>query len=273
MATPSTIKFPGQAGHLNIANIAVGGQHGVGNHLAALSAATPLTLPAVIPIVTSVPKMFQSIEGLPTLIKDVFERHAHAINGIDPEVTLDVNASPIGKDGQELETPTSSKITQPSPSFTWPEVTGNPIFRLMELWIQMIRDPSTQRSMAADETSALTVDRYAMTMLFIQPDATMLAENIIDAFFITNMFPKGTGSLGIEKDRGESRSPERSINFSGVMQRNARTRQVGINIMKGLNIAATDWNYAAPIQSSIEQTLAGAGLESEVSAALGEQTA
>ena len=87
---------------------------------------------------------------------------------------------------------------------------------------------------------------YSMSMLFIQPDPTGLPERIIDAFVICNMFPKEIGEIGFDRQLGTVTIPERSINFTGIVQHNNNTKELGIRMMKLLGLHRINYSNALP---------------------------
>ena len=91
-----------------------------------------------------------------------------------------------------------------------------------------------------------TMSAYSMSMLFIQPDPTGLPDRIIDAFVICNMFPKDMGEIGFQRQLGTTETKERSINFSGIVQHNNNTKELGIRVMKMLGLHRINYNNALP---------------------------
>lgn len=257
-----------------IANIAKGAQLGLGTHLPYLDAATPLTLMPVIPIVTHTPTMFAGLPHFDAVCKALVERHAKTIDGIDVQYDLEGAPSPAGHDGQEFNVPTNSKRQQPNPSMTFPEVNGNLVWNFHKNWIQMIKHPDTQASqMSALSTNAtqmppMVASYYSMDVLFIQFDQTMLPENIIDAYFITNMWPKGTGPAGFKRAIGTTEAVERTIEYHGILQHNRNTRLVGQQVAAVLNLHTVNFDFAAPIARSVEARLSQEGLRREVTDAV-----
>lgn len=251
-----------------IANLASGAQLGLGAHLTNLDAATPLTLNPIIPIVTSVPTMFENIPHAEDTLKALIERHPKSISGIDFEYQLEGSPTPVGHDGQQLNMPTNARRTQVTPQFTWQEVTGNLIWNFFKMWISMTRDANTQASSLAalDDTAELLpqlVSSFSMDVIFIQFDSTMRPENIIDAFICTGMWPQQTGMAGWQRTVGEVTMPERSISFNAVLQHTERTRQAGRAIAEVLGLHRVNFNQIAPVANQIASRLTDKGIQQE----------
>lgn len=270
----ATTKFPGDlyANAAEVGNIAKGAQNGIGNDLKSLAASTPIILPPIIPIVVQIPSMWRAKSGMKSFMKALFERHATSISGVDTELTLNTVTTSIGKDGQVLEVPTNASRANPTPTFTWQELVGNPIWKFHEEWIQSITNPIDSRTRATEGDAPFTAENYSMTMMFIQPDPTFHAKNIVDAYFIANMFPKTTGPNGFGKEDGNFKTETRSIAYSGILQKNSRVLDIGRDIMAALNIPSTDWWKASPITDGIDKALRGLGIEEEVANAIRDQS-
>lgn len=253
-----------------VANLIQGAQLGIGAHLPMIDAATPAVFMPIVPIVTHSPTMFQGIDYYDATLKALVERHAKSIEGIDFGYQLESASTPAGHDGQELHMPTNSKRTAVSPSFVWHEVTGNLVWNFIANWIRMIKNPDTQASGLAALTSDTTkippqlFSYFSMDVLFIQYDQTMQPGNIIDAFFITNMWPQETGNAGWKKQVGQSESPERTIPFHGVVQHNKNTKIIGRQVAQMLSLHKVDFSVAQPVAQTIASRLQQEGLRREV---------
>ena len=134
-----------------ISNMEAAGQLGIGIKPGALDAATPLVVPPAVIYVTQIPHMWTIYEddiALARTIKSMFETHAKSVTGINIGYTLETGQQPMGHDGQEMNAPTVSKRNAVQPNFTYPEVTGNLVFRCHQQWLWDIADPDTQISLS-----------------------------------------------------------------------------------------------------------------------------
>lgn len=254
-----------------LANLESGAQYGVMSHLQFLDAATPLTLPAVIPVVLSAPTLFHSVDGATNMLKAFVERHVHSIDGIDLTLNLETEEGAPMRDGQRPSVPTVTKRADVNPSLTCRELPGNSAWNLIAWWIKQICDPDTGVSASSSmvtTTSGTILPRLmstmAMDVLFIQPSSDMRPENMIEAVIITGMIPKSTGPLGMQKKMGEAQVPERTFEFTGIIQANERTRQVGRDMLQLLQIHSANSANAVPVASQIDSYLVNQGLQQEL---------
>ena len=252
----------------SIADIAYGAQLGVGPNLPQIDGATPLILAPIVAVITHIPTMFNNVDKAPETLKALIERHAKEISGVDFGYQLEGSPTPVGQDGQELHMPTNAKRTPVTPTFTWQELPGNLVWNLHKIWIQMIKDPDTQASilsaMANGATmSPMLMSSFTMDILFIQFDSTMLPENIVDAWFITNMWPQETGLFGAKRQIGHSEMPERQIAYYGVLQHNRNTKAVGQIIATALALHRANYDFAVPVATEIDPNIQNMGLQEE----------
>lgn len=249
-----------------VADLPFSAQLGYGPNLPQIDGATPLTLSPAVIVVTHIPTMFAGIPGAPETLKALVERHAKEITGIEFGLQLEHASVPVGQDGQELSMPTNSKRTAVTPTFTWPELQGNLVWNFIKTWIEMIKHPDTQASMLSatnlDTTMyPMLMSSFTMTVCVIQFDPTMRPENIIDAYFITNMWPQETGLNGTKRVIGHTEMPERQIAFHGVLQHNANTKTAGQIIASALKLHQTNFNIAVPVAVAVDANIDNMGLQ------------
>lgn len=252
-----------------LANIAVGGQLGLGARLPLIDAATPQVFSPVVAIVTHTPSMFKQVQHADSILKALVERHAKSITGIDFGYTLDSQDTPAGHDGQTIKMPTAAKRTEVNPTFVWQEIQGNLVWRFFMNWIRMIRHPDTNASSLAaltpeGELNPMLLSSFTMDVCFIQFDPTMRPENIIDVSMITAMWPQETGLIGMQREIGTTQLQERSIPFNGVIQHNDSTFVAGQNIARALNLHRANFDKAPAVAAQIEEKLADKGISAEI---------
>lgn len=249
-----------------VADLVNGAQLGYGPNLPLIDGSTPLVLSPIVPIVVHMPSMFNNIKYAGPILKALIERHPKEISGIDFGYQLESTSTPVGQDGQELHMPTNSKRTQVNPSFTWNEVNGNLVWNFIKTWIEMIKQPDTQASSLTainlgDPMSPMLMSYFTMDILFIQFDMTFRPENIIDAFFITNMWPTETGMFGAKRQIGRSDMQDRQVSFNGVLQHNRNTKTAGQIIAEALGLHRSNYNFAVPVATAPDPNLQGMGLD------------
>ena len=253
-----------------VANINDSAQLGFGPHVASIDGATPLVQRPIVPIVTHTPTMFDYMPNYSKNLKTLIERCPISIDGIDPHLTIEAQSIPIGHDSQELYMPTNAKREQLNPTFTLPDFNGMLTYNLFRYWQWMIKDPDTQASSLAGVVAPGTkldphvMSMFTMDVLFIQYDTTMQPQNILDAYFITNMWPYDIGTPGYKFENATSEVPRRTINFYGVLQHNRNTRLIGRSVAEVLGLHLRNYDYAAPATYEIENRLSGMGLSYEM---------
>lgn len=245
-------------------NLVEGGQLGIGYQPDYLDAGTPLVFPPVTLVVLQTPTMYDKFPKVGQMIKSIIETHPKTVSGLDINYTVEVQSTPAGHDGQEQEVPMSTKRSAPSPSFTFPEVTGNLVWNMFKKWIWDMHHPDTYTAMnnaaGGVEAKPYTMSAYAMSMLAIQWDSTFLPENIIDGVFYTNMFPKETGDLGIERTVGTTNLRERTIPFSAIAQHNKFTKELAKKIATDLSLAKVNYARMKTGITQVSSGLADSGL-------------
>ncbi len=259
----------GMNNNATVGNVMKGGQLGVGPHLAMLDSVTPLVFPPVVPVITHIPTIFTRFKHMPDILKALVERHTKAITGIDFGYELEVAEGMTLPDGQVVSVPTKTKRTAISPNMTFPELPGNLTWSFFNFWLSIISHPDTHFSKLAAMTGDSQFDpfvfsSYSMDICFIQFDPTFLPKNIIDATFVTTMFPKTTGTINMKKEVGTSDSPERAIDFNGIVQHNNKTFEAGKQIAEVLGLHRAEFDKATPIADSIEDSAKNLGNQAEI---------
>lgn len=253
-----------------INDLTKGGQLGIGPRLANIDAATPLVFSPSVAIVTHVPTMFNAVPKMKEILKALIERHTKTITGVDFGYEMDEGSAYILPDGQEAKIPTKNKRTPPSPNMTFAEIQGNLVWNFFRQWMSMISGPDTHASVLAAMTNSTDIDPFVysyfcMDMLLINFDQTMLPDNIIDAVFVTTMWPKTTGQLGIKREVGTvDGGIERSIDFNGIIQHNSAVFNAAVSIAKSLNLHKANFNIATPIATEIENAGNAGSISSEI---------
>lgn len=244
-----------------VANLIDGGQLGYGFKAGAFDAATPLAFPPAVIVVLQTPMMWDSTnlqdDGcLSMTLKSMFECHAKSVTGIDVAYTLDSGDQPVGHDGQTFKVPTQSKRTEVSPSFTWPEVTGNLVWNIILRWIWDIQDPDTNAGMEFMTTPLpYTMSAYSLSFMAIQFDQTMHPDRIIDAAMYCNVYPQATGEMGIQRTIGTTDVKERAITFNAYLMHNKYTKYLGREVAKVLNLRSETYRVASPNVTEVDKTL------------------
>ena len=253
-----------------IPNVREGLQLGMGINAPVLDVATPCSFTPAVIVVTSVPAMYMEDGSKPTvmaqLTKDLMESHAKSVSGIDFGYTLGVDTSAnVGMDSQMFGVPGKTTRNQPSPSFTFTELSGNLVFNWAKKWIWDINHPDTNVSMAqARFPGAYTMSAYAASFMVIQFDPTMRPDRIIDAAHYVNVFPTGTGDISFERTIGTVKVPERSIPFHAIVQHNPYIKSLAIAIAKKLQLHVHNYDVTPPNILGVNGDIAGLGVDGEM---------
>jgi hypothetical protein len=248
----------------NFANVARSGQFGTGIRVTKLDGATPAVFNPVQPVVLSVPTMWKKFPQKQEILRSLMETHAKSITGIDFSYELETADTQVGHDGQSIKTPTRTTRSQVNPSATFTEYTGNIVYKFFQDWIFDIQHPDTNTSilpamgLGSSDLPGWTMSAYSMSMLFIQYDPTGLPDRIMDAFVIIGMFPTQLGEIGFERTIGTTTSnKERNIQFTGIVQHNNNTKELGMRVAEMLALHRINYNYSLPgLAGSVDPTAA-----------------
>lgn len=255
------------------ANIINGAQLGVGILPSMLDVATPLVFPPVQIVVLKTPTMYRNTPNMSKLIKSLMESHAKSVSGIDLSYTVDTVESPIGHDGQSFASPTTVKRAPVDPSFTFDELTGNIVWYTFYRWICDMQDPDTNFAQSGRTTNleGWVSSAYSAAFMALQFDQTGRSDRMIAAAYYSNVFPKNTGELGMERQIGQSNQRERSISFSAHLLHNRATLEIGKEIAAKLSLHATNVAFPAvdmsgmrPATTDVESGLELSGIQDEL---------
>ena len=254
-----------------IANIREGGQLGFGPNLPNLDANTPLVLLPLQIVVTHVPGIFNYIPNGVEIFKAIFETNMLSMEGLDFSYSMEVEGTPVGRDGQMQNVPMRQVRSQISPTATFPERIGQLIFNTGKFWFDMMHDVDTQAaSMAGVVPGGVTLppmvaSMYSADIMGIQYDTTYRPENIVGAFFMTNFFPTEIGSPDYRFNVNESHRPDRTFTFTTVVQHNRNVTAAAKAIARLTNLHLVNYQDALPIATDIEAQLQGEGTQHLVS--------
>ena len=293
MAQPSLLQGLDHIGVPNpytyVANIRDSGQLGLGMNVPMLDGASALAFPPAIIVVLHTPNMYQEYdqqyesEGLPGMrktIKTLMETFAKSVSGIDFGYTVETESNPAGPSGQQIEDPTNVKRSDVSPVFTYQELTGNPIWNIHKRWMSDIQHPDSHISMAGSQhmidlprrsRKPRTRASYSAAFAIIQPDTTHDPDQIIGCSIVVNVFPKDIGTIGYERTIGNTQLRERSVTYSGLVIDNEFTHELGIGLMRNIQMARVDFMRRAIGYTDVETAIRNSGLQKEVSEALQSQ--
>jgi len=177
-------------------------------------------------------------------LKSLFELHALTIEGLNAELTVDVEEHAVGGGGEKQHEFTNVTRATSEPSFTFVEKYGRPIQTFFETWIRYgIMDPDTKYALVNTISGAnvtdMLADMYSASALFFEPDPTHT--KVVKAWIVTNMFPKSTGEISSKRDlNSASEVLNLSISFTGLSQSNMGARVMAQKILNNINKTNAD---------------------------------
>ena len=153
-------------------------------------------------------------------LRALIELHPKSVNGFNAGLEVSVHEQAVGGGGEMQQAYTDVKRARTVPVFSWVDKDGNTIQRFLEYWIRFgLMDPDSKIPMATTLSGYTDkdwlADWYAMTIMAIEPNATM--ESVIRSWITTNMWPMSTGDITGKRDMSsEHEAVEIDITFTGI---------------------------------------------------------
>ena len=229
-------------------NLVHGGQGGWSPNLAELAGNQSYVSYPLIPILLEAPRGFEDMPGdkasWTAMLRALVETHPLSIEGFAAGLEVATSDVAVGGGGEKQDHYTDVTRARTQPKFKWEEKYGKPIQTFLYYWITyLMKDPETKYANIATVNGRgpkdMLMDRYSMTMLFIEPDPTH--RYVLQAWLTTNMFPKGTGTIEAKRDLtspGEILSLD--IEFTGVSQYGAGVNKFAQTILDSINITGAN---------------------------------
>lgn len=254
-----------QIGHMNAtSNLQYGGMNGYVPQLEEWVNNQQYIRQNLIPVLIDAPTGFQVLPNPDTwlgILKALVELHPLAITGLQGGLTVDFQGTPVGGGGQQQEDPTDVKETPSNISFRWNEKYGMPVNRFLDNWIRLlIKDPNSKfaavNTLDGVKLPDMMADRYAMTMMFIEPDPTHT--QVVKAWLVANMWPKSSGEVTGQHDKtAAGEQVNYDVEFAGICQTGLGVKQFAQKILDGMKITGADpYHRAAFIQQISADVLA-----------------
>lgn len=211
-------------------------------------------------------------------LKALVEVQTIKIDGLQSNLTVDVDGPPIGNAGEKLNVITKVSRSVSAPVHTWHEVYG---LSYTKFWTDHIRlvesDPDLMFPGITAEplyisagSPPLTPDMTSFSVLYFEPDPTMTYPT--KAWLVTNMQALSNGDLykGVKEKGGSNSTSELSIEFTALTQIGKGVDIIAANYLKTIKLTdlrplelQTFTNGIDPNVSAIS-----AGLAEQVSAAV-----
>lgn len=213
----------------------------------------------VIALLLEAPAFFQLLQDSNkwvSSLRSMIELHPRTIDGLNMTLTVNTLGHPVGGAGEEQEEFVNVVRTRSNPVFTYNDKYGRPFQRMIEYWITYgLMDPASKVANIGtlqNYPPDMLPDRYAMTVMFIEPDPTH--RQVVKAWLSTNMFPKGTGEITGRRDlNSDMPMPELSIEFTALTQVGMGVDLLAQKLMDNLNITNANPNMRSAFIQEIAE--------------------
>lgn len=246
LLTGAIARALGAGANQRLANIIEGAQLGYGTNMPMFPAATPQVFPPTTIIVIRTPAFYDGSGDENTYmrryLKAIIESHAKTVSGIDFGYTLSTDEGPAGHDGQNRKVPTKTRRSEVSPSITFNELIGALGWRVFRKWMFDIQHADSPYGRAVSARTPRMSSDYAMDLMLVQFDPTGLPENIMNAAYLTDVFPTDIGQFGYERNIAQSRAVERTIQFAATVLDNDAVLEGARILTQTLSAAMVDFN-------------------------------
>lgn len=150
--------------------------------------------------VLTTPSGFDLIDGGDVMragIKQLFETRLQSLEGLQDVLTVADAENPFGRGGEMLGEPTDVTRERSNVTTGFIDLMGRPYQRIIYNWVRLlIRDPNlgyagiVAQLDNASKPSDWLPDRYTMSLLAYETDPLM--QYVVQAWVLTNMYPKVT---------------------------------------------------------------------------------
>jgi hypothetical protein len=227
----------------------------------------------LIPLLVDIPRGFlklpESDYWIGTL-RALVELQAISITGLEAGLEVEFAETPFGGGGQVQEDFVNVTERKSQVTFKWNEKYGLPVHRFLDGWIRnLMQDPHSKvaniNTFAGNKEGDMLADKYAATMIFIEPDPTHTFVN--KAWLVTNMVPKNSGQISGARDltqAGETSTYD--VEFTGIAQYGLGVNALAQRLLDAISITgANPYNRQAFVnQISAEVTASRKGYASGV---------
>lgn len=213
----------------------------------------------LIPFVIEYPKGFDVLSSTDkaawvNAYKAIIELHAQSWTGFNAGLEVEVAENAVGGGGQFFEDFTDVKEARTQPQGNWIEKYGQVFGNFWGTFIRtFMMNPYTKfpdiMTMAnITRPTDQLADLYSGTVLFVEPDPTML--NPVNAYLCTNFWPKGNGEMTSRRDLTQaSESRTLDISFAALTQQGTGVKTFARSILQSIQITgANPYNRPAFVQ-------------------------
>lgn len=222
-----------------------GGMNGYAPDLTEWVSAQAYTPKNVIAIMIEAPKGFGFLPALDaeawtSAYKALIEQHPQSITGLNSSLEVEVAENAVGGAGQMFEDFTNVTEARTQPSFTWIDKSGMSIGNFWQTFIRtFMMNPDTKyadiMTLATNKPTDQLADLYGATILFIEPDKTMLEP--IKAYLCTNFWPRSSGEQTAKRDLTQAaESVTVDIQFTALTQQGLGVKAFARQILANINL-------------------------------------
>jgi hypothetical protein len=231
----------------------------------------------IIPVVLQVPKGFELLphaEYFKKACVSLFEKHARTIEGLDSSLTVNVGEHELGLEGGKYQEPVNVTVAESNVSISLTEKYGQAVKNFLDVWIRyLIMDPQTKSPLISKflvndkegniriedhflNNNVWSTEYYTMTVLFIEPD--ILNARVVNAWLVSNMFPRTVPNIIGKKDKkADKEIEELSIEFGGfaLHSRNTHVRKMAQDALDKLKLYNLTNDNILPATNEIDPVL------------------
>lgn len=257
-------------------NLAYGGMNGLAPDFTQWVSAQAYLQKNLIAFVIEYPKAFDLLpdndrRAWIAAYKAIIELHAQSWTGFNSGIELETTENAVGGGGQFFEDFTDAKEARTQPQGNWIEKYGQAIGNFWSVFIRTFmmnpytKYPDIMTMAGITRPTDQLADLYAGTVLFVEPDSTML--NPVNAYLCTNFWPKSTGEITAKRDltqAAESRTID--IQFASLTQQGVGVRAFARSILQSVQITGANPFNAPALVGQIDPALqqAPAGYKANV---------
>lgn len=242
-----------------------GGQNGLAPDFTQWISAQAHLSKNLIPFVIEYPKGFDYLPDADrrawiAAYKAIIELHAQSWTGFNSGIEVETTENAMGGGGQFFEDFTDAKQARTQPQSNHIEKFGQSIGNFFSMFIRtFMMNPDTKypdiMTMAGiTRPTDQLADLYSGTVLFVEPDATML--NPVNAYLCTNFWPKGTGEITAKRDltqAAESRTID--IQWAALTQQGVGVKGFARSILQSVQISGANPFNSPAFVSQIDPAL------------------
>lgn len=203
----------------------------------------------VFALLVEAPAIFQKMKDPDVwtgTLRSMVELHPRSIEGLQMGLTVETADTPVGGAGEVQEEVVNVTRARSTPTFVWNEKVGRPFGTLLNAWITYgLMDPNSKianiATIGTNRPTDMLPDQYAMSVMFIEPDATHT--KVVRAWLITNMFPKSDGTQEGKRDLTSAlQLQELSIEFTALTQVGLGVNATAQKMLDAINITNANPN-------------------------------